>query len=211
MTEVEVIRAAAQVNVVLSVQQAQAVLAYVAGLAKWNKVYNLTAIRHQDEVWTHHVMDCLAVVQPIRQRVPELTHILDVGSGGGLPGIILAITGVAQHVTCIDAVAKKVAFINQMSVVFSDLPSDLRGVHQRVEAFTGSYQMITSRAFSSLSDFIELTRHLLAPQGVWMAMKGKVPDQELSVLPPDIDVFHVEPLAVPGLLEDRCLVWMRQG
>jgi 16S rRNA (guanine527-N7)-methyltransferase len=210
MTDGQVIQAAAAVGVSLTDTQAQAVRTYVAGLAKWNKVYNLTAIRNQDEVWTHHVMDCLAVVPPIQKRLPGLTEILDVGSGGGLPGIILAITETAERVTCVDAVAKKVAFINQMAAVLSGIPTRLHGVHHRVEEWTGSYPLITSRAFSSLIDFVQLTRHLLSPNGVWMAMKGKIPEQEIANLPSNIDVFHVEQLLVPGLNEDRCLVWMRQ-
>ena len=208
-TEQQVIAAGETVGVSLNSAQAQGVLAYMSGLAKWNKVYNLTAIRDDHEVWTHHVMDCLAVIQPIRERYPTLSHTLDVGSGGGLPGIVLAIAGVSKRVSCIDAVAKKVAFINQMSATLQGLPTELDGIHCRVEKWRGSYDLITSRAFASLPDFVAWTRHLLAEGGVWMAMKGKMPDQEMSQLPADVEVFHVEQLTVPGLDEDRCLIWLR--
>jgi 16S rRNA (guanine527-N7)-methyltransferase len=110
----------------------------------------------------------------------------------------------------VDTVAKKATFIRQVAAELR-LPG-LRGLHARVEMLqppAGGYQVVTSRAFASLPDFTALTRHLLAPGGVWMAMKGKLPADELSALPADVEVFHVEQLLVPGLDAQRCLVWMR--
>jgi 16S rRNA (guanine527-N7)-methyltransferase len=110
-------------------------------------------------------------------------------------------------VTCVDTVAKKAAFIQQVAVSLG-LPH-LKGLHARVETLPGPYDMISSRAFSSLPDFVKGSRQALAPQGVWVAMKGKHPQEELAALPADVDVFHVEPLTVPGLSAERCIVWMR--
>jgi len=137
--------------------------------------------------------------------------ILDVGSGGGLPGVVLAICRPDWSVTCVDTVAKKASFIRQVAAELR-LPR-LAAQHARVEALEAAspqrYQVITARAFSSLPDLVRLTRALLAPGGVWMAMKGAVPEDEIRALPPDVEVFHVEQLAVPGLAAQRCLVWMR--
>jgi 16S rRNA (guanine527-N7)-methyltransferase len=134
--------------------------------------------------------------------------VLDVGSGGGLPGVVLALLRPQWQVVCVDTVGKKAAFIRQAGVELG-LPN-LSAEHARVEALRcPPFNVITSRAFASLPDFIQLSRGLLAPNGVWMAMKGRAPTEELAALPSDIDVFHVEPLPVPGLQAERCLVWMR--
>lgn len=141
----------------------------------------------------------------------EPIHILDVGSGGGLPGVVLAICRPDWRVTCVDTVAKKATFIRQAAAELR-LPN-LAAAHARVEQLadtTGQrFQVITARAFSSLPDLVALTRGLLAPGGCWMAMKGAVPADEIAQLPADVDVFHVEQVAVPGLEARRCLVWMR--
>lgn len=196
--------------------QATRLLAYLALLRHWNRVYNLTALRDPAEMLTHHLLDCLAVLPPLQHwhaRQPASTDglsVLDVGSGGGLPGVVLAILHPEWKVDCVDTVAKKAMFIRQAAAELQ-LPQ-LRGLHARVEALAppaGGYQLVTSRAFASLADFTGLTRHLLAPAGVWMAMKGKLPTDELAALPPEVEVFHVEHLQVPGLDAQRCLVWMR--
>ena len=132
---------------------------------------------------------------------------LDVGSGGGLPGVVLAICMPELNVTCVDTVAKKAAFVQQVAVSLK-LPN-LRGLHARVESLTEPYQVICSRAFASLPDFVAWSRPALAEGGVWMAMKGKHPHDEIRRLPADVAVFHVEPLTVPGLDVERCMVWMR--
>jgi 16S rRNA (guanine527-N7)-methyltransferase len=133
--------------------------------------------------------------------------LLDVGSGAGLPGIVIAITCPEISVTCVDTVAKKAAFIQQVAATLK-LPN-LKGLHARVESLTQPFDVVCSRAFASLVDFTTWSKSGLAGHGVWMAMKGKHPDQELAVLPPDVKVFHVEQLQVPGLDAERCIVWMR--
>jgi 16S rRNA (guanine527-N7)-methyltransferase len=184
---------------------------YLSLLAKWNSAYNLTAARDPAKMRAHHLADCLAVVEPLRGRlgIDKPVRLLDVGSGGGLPGVVLAIAEPAWDVTCVDAVGKKAAFIRQVAAEL-ELPN-LHAEHARVERLHAPlFDVITSRAFASLADFTRLTDALLAPAGIWMAMKGKRPDDELAALPPNVTAFHVEPLAVPGLQAERCLVWMRQ-
>jgi len=197
----------ADLGLVLADAQVSQLLAYQALIAKWNQVYNLTAVRDPQEMLTHHLLDSLAVVLPLRQQLAGRNTLLDVGSGAGLPGVVLAITCPELTVTCVDTVAKKAAFIQQVAVSLG-LPH-LKGLHARVETLPGPYDVICSRAFSSLPDFVKGSRQALDPQGVWMAMKGKHPQEELAALPADVDVFHVEPLTVPGLSAERCIVWMR--
>jgi 16S rRNA (guanine527-N7)-methyltransferase len=157
-----------------------------------------------------HLADCLAVVEPLRRQLGQAksARVLDVGSGGGLPGVVLAIAETAWDVTCVDSVAKKAAFIRQVAGELA-LPN-LHAVHTRVQALRAEpFDVIASRAFASLAEFTHSTRALLAPAGVWMAMKGKHPADELAALPIGVTAFHVEPLHVPGLDAERCLVWMR--
>ena len=191
-------------------RQAQ-LLAYMDLIAKWTKVYNLTAVRDAHEMLTHHLLDSLGVIAPLRRELAKLGQtnfsLLDVGAGAGLPRIVIAITCPEVSVTCVDTVAKKAAFIQQVAATLR-LPN-LRGLHARVEALTQPYDVVCSRAFASLLDFTTWSKSALAPQGVWMAMKGKHPHDELAVLPQDIDVFHVEQLKIPGLDAERCIVWMR--
>ena len=192
----------------LSDEQVQRLLGYVALIQKWNKVYNLTALRDPADMLTHHLLDSLTAVAPLsRHTQGQLIKVLDVGSGGGLPGVVLAICMPELNVTCVDTVAKKAAFVQQVAVSLK-LPN-LRGVHARVESLTDPYQVICSRAFASLPDFVTWSRPALAEGGVWMAMKGKHPQGEIDALPADVKVFHVEPLTVPGLHVERCMVWMR--
>ncbi len=194
-------------------QQAQ-LLAYMDLIAKWTKVYNLTAVRDANEMLTHHLLDSLAVVAPLRREMATLVlpegqtrlSLLDVGAGAGLPGVVIAITCPEIAVTCVDTVAKKAAFIQQVAATLK-LPN-LKGLHARVESLAQPYDVICSRAFASLLDFTTWSQAALASHGVWMAMKGKHPDQELAVLPESVKVFHVEQLQVPGLDAERCIVWM---
>ncbi|RYF73020.1 MAG: 16S rRNA (guanine(527)-N(7))-methyltransferase RsmG [Comamonadaceae bacterium] len=187
--------------------QADQLLAYGALILKWNKVYNLTALRDPAAVLSHHLLDSLAAVPALNRERPGATQLLDVGAGAGLPGVVIAILRPDVQVHCLDAVAKKMAFVQQVASELK-LPN-LRGVHARVESWAGQYDVISSRAFASLGDFFTGSRHLLAPGGAWLAMKGKVPESELAGLPADLDVFHVEQLTVPGLDADRCIVWVR--
>lgn len=185
---------------------------YLALLQRWNKTYNLTALRDPAQMFTHHLADCLTALLPLQRAVAErpaqqgLT-LLDVGSGGGLPGVLIAILCPQLQVSCVDTVGKKAAFIRQAGAELG--LRNLRAEHARVEQLSGRYDFITSRAFATLADFVALTRDRLASGGLWMAMKGKQPDDEISALPDDVDVFHVEPLQVPGLDAERCLIWMR--
>jgi 16S rRNA (guanine527-N7)-methyltransferase len=192
----------------LSDAQIQHLLAYAALIQKWNKVYNLTALRDPADMLTHHLLDSLTAIAPLSRHIQgQPIHVLDVGSGGGLPGVVLAICMPELNVTCVDTVAKKAAFVQQVAVSLK-LPN-LRGLHARVESLTDPYQIICSRAFASLPDFVTWSRSALAEGGVWMAMKGKHPQGEIDALPDDVKVFHVEPLTVPGLDVERCMVWMR--
>jgi len=206
-------------------QQAQ-LLAYMDLIGKWTRVYNLTAVRDAHEMLTHHLLDSLAVIAPLRRELARLTRpelaaeveqsalqqmskfsLLDVGAGAGLPGIVIAIACPDVSVTCVDTVAKKAAFIQQVAATLK-LPN-LKGLHARVESLTQPYDVVCSRAFASLIDFTTWSKSALASHGVWMAMKGKHPQEELAVLPKDTHVFHVEQLQVPGLDAERCIVWMR--
>jgi 16S rRNA (guanine527-N7)-methyltransferase len=183
---------------------------YLALLAQWNAAYNLTAVREPALMRRLHLDDCLAVVEPLRRQLGRLSpvRILDVGSGGGLPGVVLALAEPRWDVTCVDSVGKKAAFVRQVAADLA-LPN-LHAEHARVEALRAPpFDVITARAFAALPDLVRLTRPLLAEGGVWMAMKGKRPDDEMAALPTDIEAFQVEPLTVPGLEADRCLVWMR--
>ena len=192
----------------LSDDRQKLLLDYVALIQKWNKVYNLTALRDPADMLSHHLLDSLTAVAPLaRHTQGQAIRVLDVGSGGGLPGVVLAICMPELNVTCVDTVAKKAAFVQQVAVSLK-LPN-LRGIHARVESLTDPYQVICSRAFASLPDFVSWSRSALAEGGVWMAMKGKHPQDEIKALPSDVEVFHVEPLAVPGLDVERCMVWMK--
>lgn len=194
----------------LTAAQADALLAYLALLVRWNRVYNLTAVRDPSEMLVHHLLDCLAVVAPLRGRTGgKPARLLDAGSGAGLPGAVLAVAMPELEVTCIDAVGKKVAFLREVAASLA--LTNLRAEHGRVEDHVGCYDVIASRAFASLADFVGSTRHLRDANGVWMAMKGKPTEGELGALPEGVDVFHVEQLSVPGLEAERCLVWMSES
>ena len=200
----------AELGLALTDVQLEQLVTYLALIQKWNKVYNLTAVRGPQEMLTHHLLDSLTAVAPlVRHTAGRPASVLDVGSGGGLPGIVLAICRPELEVSCVDTVGKKAAFIQQVAASLK-LPN-LRGVHARVETLSGPFDVICCRAFASLPDFVNWSRGALAPQGVWMAMKGKNPQAEIDGLPRDVQVFHVEPLTVPGLDVERCMVWMRPG
>ena len=203
------LRSGAQdLGLVLTDAQIQHLLDYAALIQKWNKVYNLTALRDPADMLTHHLLDSLTAIAPLRRHTQgQPIKVLDVGSGGGLPGVVLAICMPELNVSCVDTVAKKAAFVQQVAVSLK-LPN-LRGLHARVESLTDPYQVICSRAFASLPDFVTWSRSALAEGGVWMAMKGKHPQSEIDALPTDVQVFHVEPLSVPGLEVERCMVWMK--
>jgi 16S rRNA (guanine527-N7)-methyltransferase len=204
--------AAEQLGLPISGGQAQRLLDFRDLLAKWNKVYNLTSLRDPAQMLIMHIIDSLAAAPPLMRHIRRDgkldARVLDVGSGGGLPGVVLATVLEAVDVSCVDTVGKKAAFVQQVANELK-LPN-LRGLHARVEHMqTEPFDVITSRAFASLADFVQLTRMHLQPGGAWMALKGKHPESEIAELPQDVDVFHVEQLNVPGLDAERCLVWMR--
>ena len=228
-----------ELGLVLTSAQIDALLAYLDLISKWTRVYNLTAVRDPVDMVTHHLLDCLAAMAPLAAHLETVRHLklraaapesapaliagpgtmagqgirlLDVGSGAGLPGVIIAICFPDVSVTCVDTVAKKAAFIKQVALTLK--LSNLTGLHARIEALAapGSalFDVICSRAFASLADFTRWSAGALAPAGVWMAMKGKRPVDEMAALPQGIDVFHVEQQKVPALDAERCIVWMRK-
>lgn len=197
----------AQLQLELGDVQIDQLLGYLKLIAKWTRVYNLTAVRDPAEMMTHHLLDSLAVIAPLRRHMTQ-GNLLDVGSGAGLPGVVIALCCPAIVVTCVDTVAKKATFIKQVALELK-LPN-LAGLHARVENIEQPFDVICSRAFASLVDFTQWSTSALAPSGVWMAMKGKHPADELAALPATVNVFHVEQLQVPGLDAERCVVWMRQ-
>lgn len=176
-------------------------LAYLALLDKWNRVYNLTAVRDAERMVSHHVLDSLVAVPFFQGKT-----VLDVGSGGGLPGIPLAIARPELQVTLIDSIAKKTAFLLQAKAELG-LPN-LTVVTGRVEDFRpdATFDDITSRAFSDLKEFVTLTRHLLKPAGRWLAMKGLFPHEEILSLPDWVRVSANHALSVPGLEASRHLI-----
>jgi 16S rRNA (guanine527-N7)-methyltransferase len=168
----------ASMSLALSDEVQQKLLAYMALLQKWNKVYNLTAVRDPLEMVTLHLLDSLSVLPYVNSK-----NLLDVGSGGGLPGVVLAICKPELQVTTIDAVQKKVIFMRQVK---GELGLDnLTSVHARVEDFkpVAPFEIVISRAFSEIALFINLTKHLIAENGQWLAMKGVMPADELEGLP----------------------------
>lgn len=189
--------------------QISQLLDYLGLIQKWTQVYNLTAVRDPQEMLTHHLLDSLAVIALLRRQTGgRALALLDVGSGAGLPGVVIAICCPEVAVSCVDTVAKKAAFIQQVAASLR-LPN-LKGVHARVENLTGPFDVISARAFASLPDFVTWSAGALGQGGIWLAMKGKHPADELAALPPGVQVFHVEQLTVPGLDAERCVVWMRK-
>ncbi len=194
--------------------QTQALADYLLLLQRWNSVYNLTAVRDPQAMLTQHLADSLAIVAPLRRDAASrgivTGRVLDVGSGGGLPGIPLAVMQPGWVITCVEPVGKKAAFIRQAAGELGLRHVDV--LADRVERLRAppTHDWITSRAFGSLKLMVESTRALLAPGGRWVAMKGVRPDVEIAELPDDVTMFHVEPLAVPGMTAERCVVWIEK-
>jgi 16S rRNA (guanine527-N7)-methyltransferase len=201
------LRGAAQMNVPLTEAQADKLLDYLDLLQKWNKAYNLTAVRERSAMLTQHLLDSLSIV-------PHLPpgDLLDVGSGGGLPGIPLAILQPERSITLIDTVGKKVAFLKQAAMTLG--LKNLTAVSDRIESWkppathTNGFALITARAYATLATLAVQTRRLLAENGAWVAMKGVFPDAEMAELPSDVAVKAVFPLKVPDLGAERHLVVM---
>lgn len=213
---------AAQIPLDLTQAQADQLAAYAHLLTRWNAVHNLTAIRTPAELLTHHLIDSLAALPAIEAALAQNATapgnlastqpiFLDAGSGGGLPGIPLAIARPLWRFRLVDAVEKKTAFLQQ-AIATLRLPG-VRARHERLEAAPDPTEALAdvaiSRAFTSLGDFTRLTRHRLQPGGLWLAMKGKRPDAEMGSLPPTVEVVNVVTLHVPRLEEARHLIVMR--
>lgn len=199
-----------RLRLALSLEQRGQLLRYLALLAHWNKTYNLTSVREPRAMLSQHVLDCLSTIEPLRRETAMRSgrRLLDVGSGAGLPGIVVAIAAPEFQVTCVDSVGKKTAFIAQAAGILK--LANVEAVHGRVEAMgEPPFDVIASRAFSAVSTFVANTRKLLAPGGTWMAMKGQNPAAELALLDSAAFLFHVEPLVVPDLEAERCIAWIR--
>lgn len=194
--------------------QAEAMQTYVGQLHKWNRTYNLTAIRQPGQMLVQHVFDSLSILPSLDKILYKKTvSVMDIGAGAGLPGLILAIMRPSWQVTCVDAVEKKIAFIRQMAGVLA-LPN-LHATHGRVESLeSGNADLVISRAFAALADFAGLAGRHVRPQGWLVAMKGHQPSEEATALEQLTDwrIDHVQALHVPELDAQRCLVWMsRKG
>ena len=185
-------------------------LDYVRLIERWNAAYNLTAVRDPRDMVVQHVLDCLAAAAALGRRngAGSGERLIDVGSGAGLPGIVIAIAWPEREVTCVDSVGKKSAFITQAAGTLG--VGNVRALHARVERIADRFDVVVSRAFASLADFVAATAHVLEESGTWMAMKGKAPTAEIAGLS-DALTFHVEPIVVPRLEAERCVVWMKQS
>jgi 16S rRNA (guanine527-N7)-methyltransferase len=198
---------ARQLGVQISEGQRDQLLAYLALLSKWNKAYNLTAVRNTAEMVSRHLLDSLSVAPYVQLGG---TRWLDVGSGGGMPGIPLAILFPERHFTLLDSNGKKTRFLTQVKLELK--LANLEVVHSRVEQFAPAqpFTGITSRAFSSLEDFSNWTRHLGDRDARWLAMKGVQPDDELQALPGDFELERCLVLKVPGCQGQRHLLILRR-
>ncbi|MEP6791386.1 MAG: 16S rRNA (guanine(527)-N(7))-methyltransferase RsmG, partial [Ramlibacter sp.] len=181
----------AQLGLPLADAKIDQLLDYLELIQKWTRVYNLTAVRDPKEMLTHHLLDSLAAISPLRAHTHgQPLKLLDVGSGAGLPGVVIAICCPEIAVDCVDTVAKKAAFIQQAALALK--LGNLHGIHSRVENLPGPFDVIASRAFASLTDFTSWSLSALGEGGTWLAMKGKHPADELALLPSSVSVFHVE-------------------
>jgi 16S rRNA (guanine527-N7)-methyltransferase len=199
--ELQLIRGQAILGLALAPLHIEKLLAYLALLAKWNKVYNLTAVRDEAKMVSHHLLDSLAVLPHISAK-----RLLDVGSGGGLPGIPLAIARPQMRVTLLDSNQKKAAFLKQAAIELE--LGNVEVTSDRVEEFDApeGYNVIISRAFADLGEFLSAARHLLAPGGRLVAMKWVVPHEEMNHLPTGFKVESAVALNVPGVNAQRHLV-----
>jgi len=204
MTTISLAAGLAELAIDLSAEQQAKLLAFRDLLLKWNKTYNLTALRDPEQAISHHLLDSLAILPHVGAG-----PLLDVGSGGGLPGIPLAIAKPELSVSMVDTVQKKATFLQQAAIQLG--LKNVAAHHARVEQMSGQYAQISSRAFAEIGLFVSLTRHLLAPGGRWLAMKGVRPDEEIAALPADIVVDQVIPLHVPGLDAERHLIILKAG
>lgn len=206
-------QAGQQLGLELTEIQVSSLLAYADLLQKWNKTYNITAIKDRARMLSHHIYDSMAPQANIHQQIPESNSlkVLDVGSGGGLPGVVLAILNAQWQITCLDAVQKKSSFI---TLVAGNLGlKNLNSAHARIENYeVEDYDIVISRAFASLSDFAQWSGHCVKPGGYLLAMKAIYHEDEVQALEQDADwsVVKIETLQVPQLDAQRCLIWMER-
>lgn len=202
---------AGQLGLSIDGAQTARLVAYLACLERWNKVYNLSAWKRPADLVAHHLLDSMTLVGPLRgYAAGRRLRVLDAGSGAGFPAAVLAIMNPDWTITAVDAVSKKMAFVQQAAAETGI--GNLRVRHGRLEDLgsSDSSDLVVSRAFASLDRFVAVTKHLVAPGGVWVAQKGRLPKTEMAELSGGIEVFHVEPVTVPGLAAERHLVWMRR-
>ena len=205
--DVELAQGMATLGLALSTTQRKQLTAYLALLAKWNKTYNLTAIREPHRMVTHHLLDALAVVPHLPANAG--LRILDVGSGGGVPGVPLAIARPDARVIMVDSNHKKAAFLMQATIELGLPNVESHAVRIDDYAPSSPFDIVISRAFSDLAAFASAAARLLAPHGRMFAMKGVLPDEEMELLPPDFNVLATPTLKVPGLDATRHLVIMQ--
>lgn len=193
----------AELGVEVDAETQKKLLAYLERMAKWNRVYNLTALRNPGEWVTQHLLDSLSVLPHVQGP-----RVVDVGSGAGLPGLVLAMVRPDWQVVSVETVDKKAAFQRQVAAELALTNVSIEGRRVEDVVLEGGADTVVSRAFSSLTDFVNLTRPLLKPGGQWAAMKGRLPEAELTALPGDVEVRQIVKLKVPGLNAERCVVMM---
>jgi 16S rRNA (guanine527-N7)-methyltransferase len=203
---------AAQLGLPLTALQSDQLLKYLSCLERWSTVHNLSAVAEQPAALVRHVFDSMTLVEPLaRYAAGKFQRVFDAGSGAGFPAAIIAVMQPTWFVMAADSVAKKIAFIRQASH-YAHI-ENLVAIHKRVKDIRDQegFDIIVSRAFNSLNSLVLQTAHLLAPNGIWVAQKGQVPSHEIAHLDANCEVFHVEPVIVPALIGNRCLVWMRKA
>ncbi len=200
-----------ELNIALTLEQQQRILQYVALLNKWNKVYNLTAVREPERMIGLHILDSLAVLPHLAQTRTPAQRLLDVGTGGGLPGIALAIARDDMRVTMLDSLQKKTTFVRQ--AIGELLLTNAAVICERVEQFKPieKFDVVISRAFAELSDFVNGAKHLLAEDGRMLAMKGVNPVDEIARLPVGFEIEKVIELTVPQVEGKRHLVVVKKA
>ena len=191
----------------LNQQQHEQLLDYLALLFKWNAVYNLTSVRDPMQMMTHHVLDSLAAVAAFAGA----NNVLDVGAGGGLPGMVLAISRPDMKVAMIDTVHKKTAFLTQVKAELQLANVTVYTKKVQELEVAAKFDVITSRAFADLSDFVNWSGHLLAGGGQFIALKGTAPPEEQERLPNAWKVTELRPIQVPGLQAERHLVFIQRS
>ena len=205
----ELERKAEELGLHPSQEQVGKLVRYAEQLLKWNKVYNLTRITADQELLDLHLVDSLTLVKAVREMQLPVSRLLDVGSGGGLPAIPFAIMEPSVEVAMVDAVKKKAMFLTQVCLELG--LKNARAIHGRIEDVKAEpFDVISSRAFASLSDMCALSCHLLRADGVWLAMKGKMPQQEIDELGDKVEVVRCMKLTVPGASLERHLIVLRQ-